>query len=717
MSSSSKPLCPCCFQAYSSSVVSGELALENFAFCGVCTPTEIERSLAKKAATNKEEDGTPVPPIIWHLTAEEIQNATEQLVSETKSNLDDIAAIPLNEVTFENTVEPLMLPPNYKTNPQVAAVKFLQHCSTDPIIREAANQAGKKLSKSRVDGRMRKDVYERVKAFSLLNNEHLTEYQLHFVKAALEDFERAGLALSDDDGHKLKELLEEDATVCAQFGTNLGKDSTKLFFEPNELKGVAEDFIKDRLTDDGKVAITLKYPDIIPIAQTCEVAATRKKVGEAREGPAAYSNNLELVARGIAIRKEVASLLGYQSWAEYICTKRMSGSFQAVDEFLSDLQMKLTEAGKQDYKTLLDLKQTHCQEIGVEFDGVLNSWDTSYYGNKLLKKKYGVDSEAIKEYFPLDHVVETTLQIYEDLLGLDFQELAKGTYWSWHKEVRCFHVQDSMSKKSIGHFYLDLHPRTGKYGHAAIFHLVKHNTKHGAVDCMLCNLPSSTADKPSLLRHQNVVTFFHEFGHIMHGLCSEGIGNSTRLAKCPRDFVEAPSQMLENWVWQKEVLKRLAKHYVTGSCLPDEMLQSMIRAKHVNVAFSSLRQIYLSRLDLTIHGPNPPANTEELQDLVDTLRPSITLVENPTGLNMLRTFGHLMNQYSASYYGYMWAEILSADMFTRFEKEGVMNPKVGMEYRKLVLAPGGTGNITSHLTKFLGRPPNNEAFLKSRGVL
>uniref|UniRef100_A0A7S0GAG3 Peptidase M3A/M3B catalytic domain-containing protein n=1 Tax=Proboscia inermis TaxID=420281 RepID=A0A7S0GAG3_9STRA len=265
---------------------------------------------------------------------------------------------------------------------------------------------------------------------------------------------------------------------------------------------------------------------------------------------------------------------------------------------------------------------------------------------------------------------------------------------------------------------MDLHPRTGKYGHAAIFHLVKHNGEQGAVDCMLCNLPPSTPEKPSLLLHSNVVTFFHEFGHIMHGLCSEGTGNSTRLAKCPRDFVEAPSQMLENWCWQKSILERLSKHNETGQALPDDMLQSMIQAKHVNVAFNSLRQIYLSRLDLTIHGLDPPKDAEGLQATVDRLRPQITLIDNPPGNNMLRTFGHLMNQYSASYYGYMWAEVLSADMFaTRFEVEGVMNPKVGMEYRKMVLAPGGTHKITDHLTKFLGRPPSNEAFLKSRGIL
>jgi len=382
---------------------------------------------------------------------------------------------------------------------------------------------------------MRKDVYERVVAFSKTEEcRQLGEYERHFVGAALQDFERAGLALSEEDGKELQRLLEEDSRVCSEYGKNLGSDTTKLFFTPEELKGCTEDFIQERLGKDveGKCTITLKYPDIIPIGQTCEVAETRRLVSEAREGVNAYKNNLDLVAEGVQLRKQIATLLGYPSWAEYICTKRMSGSFQAVDEFLINLQTKLEAAGRNDYESLLQLKKDHCQEMGIDFDGKLNAWDTGYYGNELLKSK-GVDSEEIRKYFPLDHVVSTTMEIYQELLGLTFTELLQGTYWSWHKEVRCFHVKDTASDKSIGHFYLDLHPRQGKYGHAAIFHLVKHNATHGAVDCMLCNLPASTEDKPSLLRHQNVVTFFHEFGHIMHGLCSEGIGNSTRLAKCP----------------------------------------------------------------------------------------------------------------------------------------------------------------------------------------
>lgn len=514
MSSTFKPLCPCCFQAYSTAVTAGEVKKvedggNDLIFCGTCAPSDVEKALAVKAATDAS-----VPPIQWLLTPKEIEESTQQVLDATKENLDAIAAIPLTAdvLTFDNTIAKLMTPPNYKTNPQVAACKFLQHCSTDPDIRAAASAAGKKFSNSRVQGRMRKDVYDRVKAYSEVATD-LSEYQQHFLKAVKEDFERAGLALPPAEADKLKSLLEQDAAVCAEYGKNLGADETKLLFTPEELKGCSEDFIKDRLDNDsGKCTITLKYPDIIPIGQTCEVAETRRRVAEAREGTKAYANNLDLVAQGVQLRKQIASLLGYPSWAEYICAKRMSGSYQAVDDFLTNLQTKLTESGKADRDVLLKLKEDHCKEVGQEFDGKLNAWDTSFYNNRLLKTKYGVDAEAIRQYFPLDHVVETTLAIYQELLGLTFQELPKGTYWSWHTQVRCFEVTDTESKQRLGHFYLDLHPRTGKYGHAAIFHLVKHNGSQGAVDCMLCNLPPSTAEKPSLLLHSNVVTFFHEFG-------------------------------------------------------------------------------------------------------------------------------------------------------------------------------------------------------------
>lgn len=269
----------------------------------------------------------------------------------------------------------------------------------------------------------------------------------------------------------------------------------------------------------------------------------------------------------------------------------------------------------------------------------------------------------------------------------------------------------------IGHFYLDIHPRAGNYAHAAISHLLKKTDEQGSVACMLANLPEPSGDAPALLRHDDFVTFFHEFGHIMHDICAEGAGNMTRLAKCPRDFVEAPSQMLENWCWEPQVLAKLSRHHQTKEAMPAHLVGKLCASRYVNVALCTLRQVYLAMMDMSLH-TDPPATLEELQALPDRLRPEVSLITNPPGWSMLRNFGHLMNQYSAAYHGYLWSEVLSADMYeTRFHAEGVDNPRTGMDYRKMVLAPGGVGSIKEHLEKFLGRPPDNTHFLRSRGLM
>ena len=395
----------------------------------------------------------------------------------------------------------------------------------------------------------------------------------------------------------------------------------------------------------------------------------------------------------------------------------MTGRAQIVSEFLEGLQEKLQAPAQIELQRLLRLKEKHVTERGESFDGKLHPWDYGFYHNLLMKQEYGVDEEAIREYFPLHVVVRETLEIYQELLTLRFEEINE--FDRWHSDVRLFAVYDlSQPEEPLkGHFYLDLHPRDGKYTHAAIFHLLKQNDAQTPVDCMQTNLPAPVGSEPALLTHDDVVTFFHEFGHIMHALCSEGHTNNTHLAKCPRDFVEAPSQMLENWCWSSDVLERLSSHYQTGDKLPQELQEKMVAAKNVNVALDTLRQIFLSTLDMTIH-TEPPANAEELQKLVDRLRPQITLLENPENNNQLRSFSHLMNQYAAAYYGYLWSEVISADMFeSRFAKEGIFNAKTGMDYRKDILAVGGVGSIMEHVTKFLGRLPQQENFLRSRGIV
>jgi len=533
------------------------------------------------------------------------------------------------------------------------------------------------------------------------------------------DFERSGFALDEEQKAELRRLLDADAEVCAKFKTNLAEDKTRLTFEPSQLNGCEPDFVKERTdAETGKVVLTLKYPDILPVMQNCAVASTRRAVTVARD--CAYGDNLDLVAQGVQLRKKTAALLGYPSWAHFVTELRMSGSPDRINPFLSSIRDKAISGATADKERLRLLKAEHLKERGELEEGgaeavKLEAWDTSFYHSLLLKRTYGVDHEEIRQYFPLPVVVQGTLDIYQELLGLKFTEIEK--FDSWHPEVRLFVVHDKESGKRMGHFYLDLHPRDGKYGHAAIFHLLK-RTDEGQtpVDCMLCNLPGPAPDgSPALLRHDDVVTFFHEFGHIMHGLCAEGHGNQTRLAKCPRDFVEAPSQMLENWCYNQTVLKRLSKHKETGESLPQEKVEALLKAKNVNEGLMMLRQVYLGTLDLAIHGEEPPADAPGLQKLVDELRPKVSLIENPAGCNILRNFGHLMNQYSAAYYGYLWAEVLSADMFaTRFEKDP-FSTEAGMDYRK-VLAQGGVGKISEHLKTFLGREPTEDAFLKSRGI-
>lgn len=671
-------------------------------------------------------DSGELPPFEWPRTPGEIEVVTEQILAAAKASADAVAAVPIGELTFANVIAPLMKQPNYKTNPLVCQAKHMQHCSTDGAIREAASSAAEKLAACKKDIKNRSDVYQNVKAFSETDEaKGLSEYDAHFMKAILSDFERGGVSLSDEKKAQLRSLLDEDVQACSKYSRNLSEDKTRLMFTVEELDGCEESFIKERIDKEtGKVVLTLKYPDIIPVGQNCAVGSTRQQVSIARES--AYGDNLEHMAKGIGVRKQIAEMLGYPSWAHFVTENRMSGSPDRILPFLESIRAKAAAGAALDKERLRLLKVTHLEERGEMPEGgasavTLEPWDTSFYHSMLLKREHGVDHEANRKYFPLNVVVEGTLSIYQDLLGLSFAEVKD--FDSWHKEVRLFKVDDRGSGDRVGHFYLDLHPRDGKYGHAAIFHLLKRCTKPDGstqtpVDCMLCNLPGPAPDgSPALLRHDDVVTFFHEFGHIMHGLCAEGEGNATRLAKCPRDFVEAPSQMLENWCFNTEVLKRLSRHAETGEPMPEDKAKALLAAKNVDEGFFMLRQIYLASLDLALHGESPPDSVAGIQALVDEMRPRISLVDNPPGCNMLRNFGHLMNQYSAAYYGYLWAEVISADMFaTRFEADP-FSQESGMAYRKQVLAVGGVGKIANHLEKFLSRAPTEDAFLRARGIL
>ncbi|MBI3558284.1 MAG: peptidase, partial [Deltaproteobacteria bacterium] len=335
------------------------------------------------------------------------------------------------------------------------------------------------------------------------------------------------------------------------------------------------------------------------------------------------------------------------------------------------------------------------------------------------KQKYSVDNEAIREYFPVDQVITAVFDIYQHLLTVKFTEITPA--YAWAPDVRLFEVRDAVPGSNnalIGHFYLDLYPRENKYKHFAAFDIIharrnKDGSYHTPVSSVVGNFPKAAPGKPALLLHDDVETFFHEFGHIMHQTLTSARYSSLAGTNVRGDFVEAPSQMLENWVWNRDILRKISKHYKTGAPLPDTLLDQMIAAKHANEGITWSRQLFFATFDMLIHTSGEKVDTTKAWN---DLAPQIFLMSETDGAAAQASFGHLMGGYDAGYYGYLWSKVYAQDMFTVFEQAGLESPVAGARYREWILKPGGTQEPEVLITNFLGRAPNKDAFYRSLGI-
>ncbi len=648
------------------------------------------------------------------LDAAAVRQGVGAAIEEAERRIEAIASVPDAQRSFENTV--LALDEIGDLLGQAGGqYGFLSQVAADPELRSAAHEQEQRLDVFASGLGFREELDRALKAYAgRAETEALPDDAARLLEFALRDYRRNGFELPRRERGAVQELQERLVRLGIQFRRNIDDYEDGIEVSRAQLGGLPASYIERlrRSERNGAASyrVSLDYPELHPFLDSADDAALRRELFLKNHNKAADSN-IELLEEAIALRGEIARLLGYASWAAYVLELRMAKSPDNVLEFLTDLEQRLSGKLQADL-ALLAAEQERRSGAG----GAVQIWDWRYYTNRVLQERYQIDPFELAAYFPLEAVLAGMFDLYERLVGVRFIANESAAAGAWHADVRPFDIIDSGSGETLAHFYMDLHPRPGKFGHAAAFTLRGGRALGGGsyqrpVSAIVANFTKPSEASPSLLRHSEVITLFHEFGHILHQTLTRARFSRFAGTRVERDFVEAPSQMLEHWCWEPSVLAGFSRHWQTGDPLPNDLIDRLIAAKHVSSGIAALRQVYFARLDLAYHGPGGRKDTDAI---ARALHP-ITGFAFPQGTHFQAGFGHLFG-YDAGYYGYLWSQVYGDDMFTRFEDPTASAQAVGREYRAGILERGGAVDGGQLVRSFLGREPSPEAFLRELGL-
>ena len=653
-------------------------------------------------------EGMPFAPR-FDFTKEEVAKVASDSRKELDARLEEIVKVPAGKRTFDNTVKAFEAALS-DFGDVITLPIFMSYVSKDAAVRDAAAALEEESSKYTVEIMTRRDLYNAVNEFAQTKPQLSDEEQFLLDRIML-GFKRNGLMLSEADLAKYKELKQQLVATELKFEKNIRDWKDQLEVTKEELEGLPEDFIAGlATTTDGKFVVTLNYPDYFPMMDNAKNDDVRRRL-EFKFNNRCADTNVQLLEEGLRLRQQLAELLGYKNHAEYQLDDRMAKKPEAVTEFLDRLHGKLLPKAKAEMRDRLDLR---AKEAGIRTTEPLMGWQWRYWNNQYSKMVLDIDKEAMKQYFPLETVMNGMLAIYAEVFDVVMEKAALPV---WNEEVMSY-VMKEKNGEVIGYLFIDLFPRDGKYKHQACFGLVGGRELPGGVyqkpACAIVgNFNRPAAGQPSLLTHDDVETMFHEFGHVTHNLFTKaryGMFSGTAVA---RDFVEVPSTILENWAWNKDVLERISGHWKNPSeKLPAAMIDRLIKSRTFDSGLVNVRQIFLTEFDMACH-------TTDLKNTTISygrLQRRYMLTPKSVGTHPQASFGHLMGGYDAGYYGYLWARAISADIFTEFEKNGVFDGATGKKYRDLILAPGRTADQNVQVQAFLGRSFNEDALLRQFGL-
>jgi thimet oligopeptidase len=652
----------------------------------------------------------------WEQTPEAVEASMKDAIAKANTALDQIGAQDLGRVTFKSTVVALD-DLTYQAGLAANRASLIKETNTNPAMRSAAENAVKAFQEWAVGIDYREDVYKAIKAFADTHPK-LSGEDAKLLNETLRDYRRAGLDLPPDQRKEVEQLRKELSKLGTDFDTNIVRASAPVIFTKADLDGLPESFFASpgiKTGDDSYTVMANVTWQFNTVQENAKSEATRKKLYVTRE-TLAKDTNVPVLNQMLALRNKIALRLGYKSWDDFQTEVKMAKIGANAKKYISDLVTGIQPKFDSEVAELQKLKAADTNDPNARID----VWDWRYYSNQRNKQKYDVDKEALRAYFPFQKVLDGMFNIYQSIFGLKFEKIA--VPYKWIDDVQLYLVSDSATGEPLGMFYLDMFPREGKFNHFAQFDLISGkllpNGKYQRPTvALICNFPPAAADKPSLLTHSDVETLFHEFGHALHSIVTRAKYGRFAGTHVPGDFVEAPSQMLQNWVWDKKVLDTFAADYRDPSKkIPAEIIKKMNDAKLANAGVFYRRQFAFASLDLALHDQHAEDAPYDCVAISNPILEKVFLPIDPS-TTFVAYFGHL-NGYDAGYYGYAWADAIAADMATVFEKakDGYFDKHAGLRLRREIYEPGDSRDANVSIEKFLGRKQSVQPFLKKIGI-